>query len=131
MWIKNAGEKDFLLIQKEERRLFMLKYGYINIGENLSSYLVYNDQLKDYHHPLSARAFGETFGLREYQKWIPLQDYLNMPIDLIDDVLEGVAKGNEKNLKLKAEAAKKAAQQSGGVTDPQAAAIRNAQKGNQ
>lgn len=107
----------------------MLKYGYINIGENLSSYLVYNDQLKDYHHPLSGRAFGETFGLREYSKWIKLTDYLNMPIDVIDDILEGVAKGEEKNAKLKAEAAKRAAQASGQTNDPQAAAIRNAHKG--
>lgn len=114
---------------KEERRLFMLKYGYINIGENLSSYLVYNEQLKDYHHPLSARAYGETFGLREYEKYVQLPDYLNMPVDLIDDILEGVAKGREKNLKLKAEAAKQAAQKAGQSNDPQVAAIRNAQKG--
>ena len=129
MWIANAGEKDALLIRKEELRLFMLKYGYINIGENLSSYLTYNDQLNDYHHPLSGSAFGETFGLRDYEKWIPLQDYLTMPVDLIDDILEGVAKGCEKKAKLRAEAAKKAAQQAGGVGDPQLAAITNAQKG--
>lgn len=108
----------------------MLKYGYVNFGENLSSYLVYNEQLKDYYHPLSGKAFGETFGLREYSKWIQLSDYLHMPIDVIDDILEGVAKGQEKNLKLKAEAAKRAAQQAGNSNDPQQAAIRNAQKGN-
>uniref|UniRef100_A0AAU8KZE4 Uncharacterized protein n=1 Tax=Pantoea phage Survivor TaxID=3232176 RepID=A0AAU8KZE4_9CAUD len=116
------------MLKREERRLFMLKYGYIGPGENLSSYLVYNEQLNDYYHPLSGKAFGETFGLREYNKWLPLKDYLEMPVDTIDDILEGVARGQEKLAKLKAEAAKRAAQQSGQSNDPQTAAIRNAMK---
>lgn len=107
----------------------MIKYGYCVPAENLSSHLIYNEQTRDYYHPLSGKAFGDTFGIREYNKWLPLKDYLEMPVDLIDDILEGVAKGQEKLTKLKAKAAEKAAQQAGGVNDPMLAAMRNANKG--
>lgn len=107
----------------------MLKYGYVGETEHLSNYLTFNEQLRDSYHPFSGKSFGDTFGSREYNKWLPLKDYLEMPVDVIDDILEGVAHGEIKAAKLKAEAAKRAAQQAGNASDPQTAAINNATKG--
>lgn len=111
-----------------ERKLFMLKYGYISEQEPLSNHIKYNTKTKDYFHPWSGKVLGQTFGVREYSKFLPLKDYLELPVDLIEDILEGIVVGEKDAIKAKLEAAKREASKQGGSTDPQKAAMALAQK---
>ncbi|QGH71931.1 hypothetical protein N1M2_68 [Klebsiella phage N1M2] len=108
----------------------MIKYGYIAEQESMSSHLRYNTNTRDYFHPWAAKVIGHTFGAREYSKFIPFKDYLEMPVDFIEDFIEGLAEGEQAVVKAKLEAAKREASKQGGVGDPHQAAIALAQKSN-
>ncbi|WNV45854.1 hypothetical protein [Aeromonas phage AerS_266] len=71
-------------------------YGWVNEKETMANALIYNHQRKDFFHIFSVKSIGETFGLREYDSLIPLKDYMDSPVNLIDDLLEGVAIGKRK-----------------------------------
>lgn len=127
LFVASAAEKDPVKIAIMERKLFMIKYGYISEKDSFSAHGRYNTQLKDCFHPWAGKIVGETFGSREYGKLIPIKDYLSMPVDIIDDILEGIAIGEDKNLKAKQKAAEQAARKFGN-NDPHLAAINHALK---
>lgn len=91
-----------------DAHIYELRYGYSREGEPLSEHIRYNRQLVEVYHPWSDRAVGEVFGSREYSKLIPLMDYLTAPVDLIENILEGVARGEEQAAELKSQAVKRA-----------------------
>lgn len=106
----------------------MIKYGYISEQESMSSHLRYNTNTRDFFHPWSAKVIGHTFGVREYSKFMPFKDYLEMPVDFIEDFIEGLVEGEQAAIKAKMDAVKREATRQGGNGDPQKAAIALAQK---
>lgn len=89
----------------------MIKYGYIGDNEPVSNHLRFNKASLEFSHPWAAHIVGETFGSREYGKLIPIKDYFEMPVDLVEDILEGVARGEEKAAKARAAAIRRAESQ--------------------
>lgn len=78
----------------------MVRYGWISNNESLYSYLDYNRERREYSHRWSPKAMGEMFGFREYDKIIPLEAFLRTPMNVLEDILEGVASGTEKIKKI-------------------------------
>jgi len=106
--IETADERDPLKRKINDYRAYCLRYGYVSDGEPLSNTLKYNKAARDSYHPWSKQAVGETFGAREYSKLIPIADYINLPVDIADDLLEGIARGEESAAKARAAAIKAA-----------------------
>lgn len=106
----------------------LIMYGYVNKGEPLAKHIRYNHQRKDSFHLFSAKNFGHTFGLREYSKFIGFKDYIDLPIDVVDDLLEGYGAGQEELTKLREKAARDAARKTENSI-PEKAAIKNANRG--
>ena len=102
-----------------ERRIGMIIYGHIGEKEPLSSHIRYNHQRIDSAHIFSAKAFGYAFGFREYEKFLNFKNYLDTPVDILEDLLEGYSRGTEDLLtekkriadKIAAEEKKKLSQQ--------------------
>lgn len=110
----------------------MVKRDQINLKESFSNHVVYNHQRRDLFHLWSAKNFGHAFGMREYSKFLSLKESLEFPIDLIEDVLEGYARGTEELAKLRKEAADKAAREAAsgvGLNTSEQAAIAAAKRG--
>lgn len=78
----------------------MIKYGWLSKQDTLYSYLDYNRERREYTHRWSPKAMGEMFGFREYDKLITLEGFLKTPINVLEDILEGVASGTERIKKL-------------------------------
>lgn len=128
LFIATAGVKDPVELAIIDRRIFMLRHGYLAPTEPNAYDIRFNNKLRDCYHPWSAKAVGETFGEREYDKYITLHDYLHSPVDMIENILEGVVKGKKTIAKLKKKAMEDAARQSGGISDPGKAALNHAMK---
>ncbi|AEV89531.1 hypothetical protein OBP_094 [Pseudomonas phage OBP] len=124
--IASANEVDPLKLAITDHRMFALRHGYISDKEPFVNHIKFNTQLRDCYHPWSASSVGHTYGIREYEKVISLKDYMTMPVDLTEDLLEAVVRGQADLAKLKKEAADKAARAAGGSTDPGKSAITNA-----
>lgn len=73
----------------------MMMYGHVGEKEPLSNHIKYNHQRRDFAHIFSAKGFGYAFGFREYEKFLTVKDYLDMPITHIEDILEGINRGTE------------------------------------
>lgn len=71
----------------------MMAYGWISDKDSLISAAFYNRSRREFSHRWSAESLGEVFGYREWNELIPLKDYLHTPMLVIEDLLEGVAKG--------------------------------------
>lgn len=125
LFLASAEEKDPVKIGVLERKIFMLRHGYIANADFFAGHGLYNTKLKDTFHPWAASTVGEAFGSREYSRLIPLSDYLSMPVDILDDILEGVARGEQVALRARQAAAELAARQAKNK-DSGADAIRNA-----
>lgn len=87
----------------------MIIYGYIGEAEPLSNHIKYNHQRRDSAHVFSAKAFGYAFGFREYEKFLTFKDYLDLPVDILEDLLEGYSRGTEELLTEKKRIADKIA----------------------
>lgn len=81
----------------------------------------------DYLHPWSYRNVGEQFGMNRLDEFIPLRDYLELPMNCVDTILSGVITGKGKRAKMEEEAriaretaAKQNGQQSPGNPSPEA-----------
>lgn len=83
----------------------MVQYGWVSEKESLSNILGYNRSRIEGYHIFAAQAQGEVFGYREYNSLITLDAYMNSPVNLIEDLLDGVAVGQRK---IKAELARRA-----------------------
>lgn len=79
-----------------EHRAYCLSYGWVSEKESMATAIDYNHKRRDFFHVFSAKSIGETFGRREYDVLIPLKDYMDSPMHLIEDLLEGVAEGKRK-----------------------------------
>lgn len=117
LFIEAAQEKDPVQRSLFEYKLYMYKYGYITEQESFSTHIKYNKSTRDFFHPFSHKAVGETFGFREYDKLIPIYDYLRMPVDVTEDILEGIGRGQQRLAKLKEQAAKQAQNSLAGKSD--------------
>lgn len=95
LFIQEVNERDPVKQEMLVRRIGMIMRGHIGEGETLSNHIRYNHQRKDPSHIFSAKAFGYAFGYREYEKFLTFKDYLDMPIDMIEDLLEGYSRGTE------------------------------------
>lgn len=110
----------------------MVMRGWIGGDENFSNHVKYNHQTRDLFHLWSAKNFGYTFGEQELNKIMSLDDYLNMPIDFSDDLLEGYGRGAKDRAKAAQEAARRAAQlakQGNNPDEAEKAAMAMAQRG--
>lgn len=107
----------------------MVMRGHIDVKEPFINHVKYNHQRRDLFHLWSAKNYGHTFGLREYNKFLSFKEYLEMPIDLIEDLLEGYGRGTEELIKQRKQAADKAASTAQQMTKNEEAAIRAAHKG--
>lgn len=88
----------------------MMRYGWISDNESLLNSVKYNLSRTSYYHPFSVTTIGEAFGYNEYKEFMPLSEYMNSPINMIDDLLSGVAKGEHR---LKEELKRKRAAKGG------------------
>lgn len=110
----------------------MVKRDQIGLKESFSNHVIYNHQRRDLFHLWSAKNFGHAFGMREYSKFISLKESLDFPIDLIEDILEGYARGTEELVKLRKEANDKAARDAktgAGLNVSEQAALAAAKRG--
>lgn len=87
----------------------LMMYGYVNENEPLINHIRYNHQRRDHAHIFSAKGFGYAFGFREYESKLSVKHYLELPIDQIEDVLEGINRGTEHLLTEKKKLADKLA----------------------
>lgn len=85
----------------------MLSYGWISNKDSLISAAFYNRSRREFSHRWSAQSLGEVFGYREWSELLPIKDYLHTPMAVIEDLLEGVAKGTA-SIKKAREAARSA-----------------------
>lgn len=111
----------------------MIMRGWVHVNESDNAQIRYNHQRRDLFHLWSAKNIGYTFGLREYSRFLSFKDYLEAPIDLIDDLLEGYGRGTEElatQKKRQAEEAAKIAARNAGMDKDQTAALLAAQRGN-
>jgi hypothetical protein len=132
LFVKHANEKDALKRAMINRKIAMVMRGWVGDNQNGNPQLKYNHQRRDLFHLWSAKNFGHTFGSREYSKFLSLKDCLEMPIDLMDDILEGVGRGQEDLAKQKKAAADRAAAQAAsghGMNKSELAALQAAQRG--
>lgn len=83
-----------------------MQYGWMNERESMIEMVKFNPNQKDYYHFLSIRAIGEAFGYNEYDQLMPLKDFMDSPVDIIDDLLSGVAAGKKRAKEEAARAAK-------------------------
>lgn len=133
LFIEHANERDALKRTIINRRVAMIMRGWVHVTESDNAQIRYNHQRRDLFHLWSAKNVGYTFGLREYSRFLSFKDYLEVPIDLIDDLLEGYGRGTEElatQKKRQAEDAAKAAARAAGMDKEQAAALLAAQRGN-
>lgn len=133
LFIDHANERDALKRSIINRKIAMVMRGWIHITESDSNQVRYNLQRRDVFHLWSAKNVGHAFGLREYSKFLSFKDYIEMPIDLMDDLLEGYGRGAEELVDLKKKAADKAARDAAnaaGLDKAEAAALAAAQRGN-
>lgn len=100
----------------------MIKYGYVSEQEPFANHLNYNGKRREFFHPWSIKNVGITFGAREYSKYIPLHEYIKMPFDLSEDLLEGVMEGDRIATQARIDAAKREAERSG-AKDPAQVAL--------
>lgn len=110
----------------------MIMRGWVHVSESDNAQIRYNHQRRDLFHLWSAKNVGHTFGLREYSRFLPFKDYLEIPIDLLDDLLEGNGRGAEELALLKKKAADRAAADAArdtGLDKNEVAAIAAAQRG--
>lgn len=85
----------------EEERLRYALYGQIGFNESMTSAITYNKSRVEFFHPWSVMEIGKSYGFREYNSLIPIKDFMSMPVDIIDDLLDGVAQGMKEIKKLK------------------------------
>lgn len=71
----------------------MTAFGWISDKDSLISAAFYNRARREFSHRWSAQSIGEAFGFREWGELISLKDYCATPMLIIEDLLEGVAKG--------------------------------------
>ena len=74
----------------------MMKFGWVADKEPLSNTIKYNRNRRESNHQFSAAAIGEMFGFREYGEIIPLKDYLTLPCNVVEDIVDSVAVGKRK-----------------------------------
>ncbi|QFR59472.1 hypothetical protein PS2_0081 [Aeromonas phage PS2] len=79
-----------------ERRAYMMKFGWVADREPLSNTIKYNRARRDSSHQFSATAVGEMFGFREYGEILPLKDFLTLPCNVLEDIIDSVAVGKRK-----------------------------------
>jgi hypothetical protein len=131
LFVKHANAKDSLTRAIINRKIAMVMRGWVGINDPGINQLKYNHQRRDLFHLWSAKSFGHTFGMREYSKLMSIKEYMEMPIDIIDDLLEGYGRGTEELAKSRAAAAKKAADEAkrGSLSESELAAMAAAQRG--
>lgn len=95
---EGVHEKDPIKREILNRRIGMIIYGHIGEKEPLSNHIRYNHQRIDSAHIFSAKAFGYAFGFREYEKYLTIKHYLDTPVDILEDLLEGYSRGTEELL---------------------------------
>lgn len=78
----------------------MMRYGWVTEREPMSNTIKYNRQRRDSTHQFSATAFGEMFGFREYGEILPLKDFLTLPCNVVEDIIDSVAIGKRKAKEL-------------------------------
>ena len=74
----------------------MMKFGWVADREPLSNTIKYNRARRDSSHQFSATAVGEMFGFREYGEILPLKDFLTLPCNVLEDIIDSVAVGKRK-----------------------------------
>lgn len=89
-------------------KLYMLRFGYLTEKEPMAAHIKYNKNTRDHFHPFAGKAVGELFGFREYEKYMPILDYLEMPVNITEDLLEGIGQGQKRLNELKENAARQA-----------------------
>lgn len=111
----------------------MVMRGWVGVNDTGNGQIKYNHQRRDLFHLWSAKNFGHAFGMREYSKFLSFKEYIDMPMDITDDLLEGYARGTEDLAKLRKKAADKAAAdaaRNAGLDKTETAALAAAQRGN-
>ena len=73
-----------------------MKFGWVADREPMINTIKYNRNRRDSYHQFSAAAIGEMFGFREYEEIIPLKDYLTLPCNVVEDIVDSVAVGKRK-----------------------------------
>lgn len=130
LFIEHANEKDSLKRAIIRKRVTAVMYGHVSEKDPTNEHLRYNYQRTDLFHLYSAKNLGYTYGVRKYSKFLGLKDYIDMPIDFIDDLLEGYGRGTEDLIKSEAAAAKEAARLAGQKqTEGERTAMKMANKG--
>lgn len=74
----------------------MLQYGWVDEKTNMVEGIKFNPNKTDYYHFLSAQSIGDMFGYNEYDQILPLKDFMEAPVDVIEDLLNGVATGRRR-----------------------------------
>lgn len=59
-----------------------------------------------YLHPWSYTNVGEQFGMNRLDEFIPLRDYLELPMNCVDTIVSGVIAGKTKRAKMEEDARK-------------------------
>lgn len=132
LFIEHANEKDGLKRAVINRKITMVMHGWVGLEQNGNAQLKFNHQRRDLFHLWSAKNFGYTFGIREYNKFLSLKEYFEMPIDLMDDILEGYGRSREDLAKQQKHAADRAASlaaSGNGLNKSEMAAVAAAQRG--
>jgi len=126
LFIESANDLDPLKRAIIDKRVSMVMRGLIDIKESPGNHIIYNHQNRDLFHLFSAKSFGHTFGFREYSKFMSIKEFLDSPVDILDDVLEGFGRGTEDLMAQREKAAKDAAKKAGSITANEEAALRAA-----
>jgi hypothetical protein len=125
LFIEEANQKDPLKREMTRQRIAAIMYGHLQKDEPQENDLKYNHQRRDGAHVWSGKNVGYNYGFREYSKFIGFKDYIEVGVDLIDDLLEGYGRGTEDFLIAKAKAEKDAANRNKGKMDKEEQAAMN------
>lgn len=123
-----AGEKDQVKLAIITAQANMIMRGQLGVMEPPQNHIIYNHQTRDLFHLYSAKNFGYAFGSKEYSKFLSIKEFLDINVDILDDILEGYGRGAEDLIKQREKAALDAARRNK-TGEAELAAIKNANKG--
>lgn len=83
------------------RLLYQIRMGYVDLdNQNAHQSIQYYPEEHVYDHEFSIQSIGRAYEVATLKDLMPLDFYLNNPVHIVDELIEGMLIGREDKLKM-------------------------------
>lgn len=114
--------KKFNTVSKDKMQLYMrllyqIRMGYVDVNEPTAHQSIkYYPEEHLYDHDLSICSIGRDYEIKKLRDLVPLDFYVNTPIELTEELIRGMMMGVEDRSKMEREAVERRDQEKAMVT---------------